>query len=176
MRAFIALPLPEATRTEVERIQRQWREQWLQGKVSWVMPKNFHLTLRFLGDITDRQAKDVAERLPTLKREPIALELTRPLCLPNDRRSVVLTLGATAPPELEALIADLDRALEDLGLDRRDKPFKAHLTLGRVRERAEAGLPEMRPIAFKAAALTLFESRFDPQGTHYEPLKEIALA
>ncbi len=180
MRTFIAIEVPEPARLAASAYQDGWRLLWPAGAVSWTRPEGFHLTLRFLGEIQERQAKDIVERLPALAATaPIPASFTGPMGFPNLRRPGVLALETEAPPALLQVADDLDHALKGLALERRDKPFRAHLTLGRVRNKAIAA-PEPPPfgraITWSAARVVLLQSFLGPGGSRYEELGAVDLA
>ena len=107
--------------------------------MSWVKPDNLHYTLRFLGEVGEDGARRAARGgAPRPRRAARAFDATLGAlgAFPNARRARVIWLGMTEGGEpLVALARALERALARRGFDREaDKPFSAHLTLGRVRE------------------------------------------
>ena len=61
LRAFIAVDISPEIRKELIRIQSELKNS-LKGNISWVEPENIHLTLRFLGQITDKQLEEIKKR------------------------------------------------------------------------------------------------------------------
>lgn len=141
-----------------------------------------HVTLAFLGTTPDERSADVAAAADTAAREVTAfdIELDRPGRFPasGKPRVVWLAIGAGAPALLalgDSLRAELAR--RELAFD--NKPLRAHLTVGRVREDVSlvdaraiaAGVEAMRlpHLRFRADALVVFESKLSPRGPRYTP-------
>jgi 2'-5' RNA ligase len=147
-----------------------------------VKPELMHVTLAFLGTTPDERSADVAAAADTAAREVTAfdIELDRPGRFPasGKPRVVWLAIGAGAPALLalgDSLRAELAR--RELAFD--NKPLRAHLTVGRVREDVSlvdaravaAGVEAMRlpHLRFRADALVVFESKLSPRGPRYTP-------
>jgi len=174
LRAFIAIDLPPAVKAALGDVAATLGGRVPRGAVRWVRPEQMHLTLRFLGDTP-------ADRLPplfvtldglTAGRAPFALHLTEVGCFPNMRRPRVVWVGLGGEEEkLVALVGGLEAALRPLGWPPEDKPFRAHLTLGRVRdERAAQGVDwsaAVPPLPVPVAAVHLIESQLRPEGPVY---------
>ncbi len=178
IRAFIAIDLPPAVKDALGEVARALGERVLRGAVRWVRPEQMHLTLRFLGDTpTDglpavQQAMDAA----AAASRPFALRLGGVGCFPNSSRPRVVWVGLAAPgggdsAPLLALKAALDEALTPLGWPPEDRPFRAHLTLGRVKdERAARGVVwthDVPGLEAPVRAIHLIESQLRPDGPIY---------
>jgi 2'-5' RNA ligase len=137
-----------------------------------------HLTLRFLGDTpldrlpAIRQAMDAA----AMNSQPFEVRLDGLGCFPNHSRPRVIWVGLAAAgggdsAPLLALKTALDEALTPLGWPPEDKPFRAHLTLGRVKdERGIQGVEwtaDVPPLAVAVTAIHLIESQLRPDGPVY---------
>jgi 2'-5' RNA ligase len=89
-----------------------------------------------------------------------------------------------AAPDLAALAAETDRALDPLGLPPEGRPFSPHLTLARIKEpvplqslrEAIAALPSLDFGSFTAASFFLYHSRPGPSGSVYTKLAEFPLS
>jgi RNA 2',3'-cyclic 3'-phosphodiesterase len=154
--------------------------------VSWVKPDNLHYTLRFLGELGEdgaRRAAEAATEAASNAKEFTAA-LGGPGAFPDPRRARVIWIGMSEGGEaLVSLARDLDRALAKRGFGKADKPFTAHLTLGRVREpgrdwtEALAGPRPADPAArFTVDRICVVESRLDPRGSIYTVRARAALA
>ena len=101
---------------------------------------------------------------------------------PTFRRPRIIWLGLDAPPALELLKDRVERMAEGIGIAPEGVPFKAHVTLGRVREgqRLPQGALEQWPAApfepFMVDQAVLFESTLTKQGAEYAPRLTIPLA
>jgi 2'-5' RNA ligase len=179
LRAFFAVELPVSSRdaagVALERIQEAVAEP-----ARWTPAENLHVTLKFLGEIpADRVERLVAGAASKLARvEPFQVGLGGCGAFPNGRAARVLWIGvAQGAARLAGLARKLDAASARIGVERERKPFRAHLTCGRLRrpgpvalERVE--LPEIEP--FTVDEVVLFESRLGSDRTRHVPLARIA--
>lgn len=177
IRAFIAVELPEAVKTTLAALGRELDGRVPPGSVRWVRPEAMHLTLRFLGDTPQEALPGIQAALDGigLRHAPFTLELGRVGCFPNCRRPRVVWVGLAGPDaDRQALLAlkgDIDEGLRPLGWPPEDRPFQAHLTLGRVKD--AAGLDrvnwavEVPALTAPVRAVYLIESRLRPEGPLY---------
>lgn len=133
IRAFIAVPLSVEQRDAVAALQR--RLTGARG-VKWVEPENFHFTLRFLGQVESTVLEHLRNRLQEgFARCPaFPIYLAGVGAFPSRRRPRTVWLGVTkGADELTALAQVANAATVAVGLPPEDRPFQAHLTLGRVK-------------------------------------------
>jgi 2'-5' RNA ligase len=206
IRAFFAIELGEPARRAAADVARRLREAPGGDGVRWVRPEALHVTLRFLGDIEPAQAPRLASRasreLAALR--PFALRLGPVELFPTPSRPRVVALGLEPAGPLVELAGAVERAVVAEGFAPEERPFRAHLTLGRVREarqqaqraarrsRAKGGpplepgrpqgarFPSVAAPAVPAAELAveeavLFRSDLSPAGSRYTPLERVAL-
>jgi 2'-5' RNA ligase len=151
--------------------------------VSWVKRENLHYTLRFLGELERSRAEAACRAGREAVRGMTLFEavLGAPGAFPNFRHPRVLWIGMSeGGPSLVLLARCLDEALRREGFGRPDRPFAAHLTLGRVREpgssasskAAKAIRDERVEGSFRVGALTVVQSQLHPRGSIYTPLAE----
>ncbi|HET9951540.1 MAG TPA: RNA 2',3'-cyclic phosphodiesterase [Candidatus Eisenbacteria bacterium] len=182
IRAFVAIPIGEPWDDYLAALTRDLSR--LVGGVSWVKPGNFHMTLRFLGDLGESgvaRLGDAMARGAEGATAPVA-ELGGIGAFPSLERPRVLWVGlARGGDELLALGRRVNAAIDAAGFERADKPFRPHLTLGRVREGAR-GLEALRgyapPPAPPAAPLdriVVMKSDLHPSGSRYTALREVRL-
>ena len=174
IRTFIAIHLPTDVKAALDDVARHLDSRVPRGAIRWVRPEQMHLTLRFLGD-TD------TDRLPSIQatmdavaagNTPFEMHLESVGCFPNRRRPRISWVGLVGEDAgLSALKKALDEALIPLGRPLENKPFRAHLTLGRVKdERSAAGIDwttDVPPLALIVSALHLIESELRPNGPVY---------
>jgi 2'-5' RNA ligase len=178
IRAFIAIELPPAVKDALGGVARMLGEGLPRGAVRWTRPEQTHLTLRFLGDTpldrltAVRQAMDAA----AAQNRPFELRLGGVGCFPNRSRPRVIWVGLAAAgggdsAPLLALKTALDEALAPLGWPPEDKPFRAHLTLGRVKDergvRGVAWAADAPALSLPVTAIHLIESQLRPEGPVY---------
>ena len=132
-RTFVALPVKVG-----ERFLKR-RDELIDAlggeRISWVDPKRFHVTLRFLGDTEEREVEAIGNAL----REQVILPPVTRLKLDRlgsfgpRKKPRVVWVGFEDPGLFESLKGAVDHALESCGIPTSDQLFRAHLTLGRVR-------------------------------------------
>jgi 2'-5' RNA ligase len=134
MRLFVALDLPAEVRRALDdliaRLQRQCRE------ARWVRAESMHLTLKFIGhaiDSTDAKEFDALRAaLAAIRSDmPVEMRFRGVGFFPNARRPRVAWCGVEASPNLAQIVADIERALEPLGIPREKREFLPHLTIAR---------------------------------------------
>ncbi len=189
IRAFIAIEMADAVRASLSSLQGRLRPHE-HPYVKWVDPKGIHLTLKFLGNIEQQQVSQIEEAISQASQgvSPFQLQLGGLGAFPNLRRPRVIWVAMTG--EIERLVTlqkGIDQALVPLGFAMESRPFTAHLTLGRLRERASPeerkGIGELvMATQFEAATamtvneIILMRSRLTPQGAIYSRIAEIKLA
>lgn len=179
IRTFVAVEVDEASRRELARLLTSFRAS--QADVKWVSPENLHLTLKFLGDIPPEAIGEVVGRLDQVSRgvKPFRLRLGGLGAFPTGAAPRVVWVGVTeGRAELSALAAKVEEALADSAARREERPFSAHLTLGRVRsprnrERLQATMSRLKDFAGPGATvnrMVLFSSDLRPTGPIYTPI------
>lgn len=154
--------------------------------VRWTPEHQLHFTLRFFGDLDraqlDAAARTLAERCPALS--PVSLPLNGLGVFPDWRRPRVLWVGSGAGgEELEEIARRLELAFREAGLGRADKPFKAHLTLGRFREGSRAPSTALEYLRregfatppFPVAEVRLMASELSPRGATHRLVAAVPL-
>lgn len=181
MRAFVAVDLPEPVKSAISEQQRALRMALSKAAehdvdMRWTHPEGIHLTLKFLGEISERQVTQVTDALAGLGSfEPCVLEVKGFGFFPDARRPRVLWVGVEAPSELGQLARCVERACEALGFVPEDRPFAPHLTLARLKvPRPQPSLVALveskRDLVlghFEVSEYFLFESRLSPHGAQY---------
>jgi 2'-5' RNA ligase len=184
MRAFIAIELPESIRTQLGELNSRLRSTRV--KASWVQPDRMHLTLRFLGDITDEQAETLSSLITQACSDVPGFTLT---CgglgaFPNLRRPSVVWAGiGPLEPDLVRVQAASESAARSCGLSAETKPFHPHVTLARIKDpRNAAALVDAihATSAFDAGAfdvshVSLFSSELTPRGAIYTRIREFPM-
>jgi len=139
----------------------------------WIDPENYHLTLRFIGDIDDALARDIAGLLGRVRRRPFELRLDG-LTSFGSRKPRALVASATAVPPLLELQAEQERLLQRLGLEPEGRKYIPHVTLARLRDTSSWQVADylsarghFRSAAFEVSRFVLFSSRSSVGGGPY---------
>ncbi len=184
MRLFVAADLNPEVRARLAGLQDELRG--LPLRVSWARPEGIHLTLKFLGEVPpDRRAAiETALRPAGLGIPPFRLEAEGVGTFPERGLPRVIWVGLGGDTgAAERLQRSIERALEAVGFAPESRPFRPHLTLGRVKGagdgdwravlRRSAGARAGR---FEVREYMLFESRLGPGGAAYTALARFPLA
>ena len=142
-RLFVAVDLSEEARGALGEAQAVCRRR-CDPPVRWVDPRGAHLTLKFLGDVAAERVPALADALAAVAagHAPFQLSTGPAGVFPSPRRPRVLWLGIAGAVEyLEDLQQDVEFALQGLGFPLEGRPYRPHLTLGRVRDGVTGDLP-----------------------------------
>ena len=174
MRAFLAIDLPDPLHAALAEAQQVFRSACRDAR--WTRPEGIHLTLKFLGQISDAQTQQVVEALAQIGPfQPFSVEVKGFGFFPQARRPRVFWAGVAAPAALAELAARVESHMEKIGFAREDRTFNPHLTLARFEvprpqpalEAAVAGRATTSLGNFEASEFFLFESKLSPQGAQY---------
>jgi 2'-5' RNA ligase len=176
VRAFIALELDPRLRAALGELQRQLRPRL--GSIRLVRPEGIHLTLRFLGAAGPAQIETLRPRLATAAAAcpPTEAETAGLGLFPERGSPRVLWLGFALDRPVLELQRECERAARAAGFEPEERSFRAHLTLGRWRERAPR--PELPAASFgktRLETLVLYRSELRPEGAVYTPLARFEL-
>lgn len=184
IRAFVAIEIGDAARDTCAQLIDRLRV--MPARVTWIRPENLHLTLRFLGDVTEAQITTVADYMrPMLAARPSFAAVLRGVgVFPHPRRPSVIWNGfESADNDALAIQRVAEHAAGLIGLAPETRPFEPHVTLGRVRKESQKGgvfdvLLRENPFAtdaFTVDAVSLFSSELTPQGARYTRLHRLTL-
>jgi RNA 2',3'-cyclic 3'-phosphodiesterase len=138
IRAFIAIDLSPEIRRMLDQVTMQLKDRLVDVPIRWVPAENIHLTLMFLGDVSVKNLEMLKKVLQTEVSSQHSFEFSvgGVGAFPNTRHARVVWVGVEAPAELVNVQRGIEMAVSRLGYAREDRPFSAHLTLGRVSRNA----------------------------------------
>lgn len=179
IRSFIAIPLPISAQHTIAEWVEQLKQRQKTG-VRWVHPANLHLTLKFLGDISPAQIPDIQREMQAAAAElcVFTFDLKNIGAFPGLYKPRVIWVGIQAPPALKELHHSLDHRLKSLNFPLEERPFSAHLTLGRISRKAgESDIASLTALlrqphhntltGIPVQTLHLYRSELSPQGPRY---------
>lgn len=178
MRLFVALELP----WELRRRLAMLGGGGIQG-ARWVPAENYHLTLRFIGEMPGYRAEEIDQALAGLKAPGFALTLAGVGTFNKGGRSVSLWVGVERNPSLDHLQSKIETALQRCGVGPERRRFAPHITLARLDNAPESKLAvfvqannlfRSEPVPIEH--FTLFSSRLGKDQAVYTPEVEYALA
>lgn len=176
MRLFVALPLPENIRWQLRLLCSGLPD------VRWVPPENFHLTLRFLGEVDGGVMQDVDAGLAGVRAPGFDLQLTGIGTFGGDKvRS--LWVGVEREPALHHLRDKIESAVVRAGLEPERQKFTPHVTLARAKGAKLPKLPEFlsrhnlfRSDPFPVTHFTLYSSFLSHNGPIYRAERSYSLS
>ena len=184
MRLFVGLDLPPAVVGNLERlIERLRRAATGSGRIQWSPPANLHVTTKFIGEWPEARLGELEAALAALPPgPPIPVSVGQLGFFPNPHSPRVFWCGIQAPG-LGELAAATDRATSGLGIASETRPYSAHLTLARIKDRinpqplnaAIAALPSLDFGAFEARCFFLYRSQLHRTGSVYTKLSGFPL-
>lgn len=184
IRAFVAVELTEGLRQEVAAFQGELKSAGTD--VKWVEPANLHLTLKFLGGIPEEKVPSLTEALTRACAGIPAFTLTLEGigAFPKTTSPRVIWVGMNQGKEpLLALAKRVEEECSRLGFPAEERPFSAHLTIGRTRSPQGIArlIKKLQVAEFRGGTpasverIVLFQSTLSPKGPTYTPLAEIPL-
>ena len=184
MRVFVAVDVGDAVRREVTRVvstlTAKLEAAKTAPKVTWVKPAALHVTIKFLGEVSEADVRRLSAVLePPIDMEPFSVEWRGLGTFPNNRHPRALWLGvingAAKLAEVEAEVSRRIAGAAAFELD--DRAFLPHLTIGRVKMAGEGidwpkvlQAAEVRQASSFVDRVTLYRSELSQFGPNYTGL------
>lgn len=186
IRSFISIPIPAEITSAAKKIIRKLKP--LDDGVKWVPMDNFHLTLKFLGEVDNVEVPALCDaiRKVTDTLEPFELKFSGTGGLPSAEKPRTVFVGVADPTgNLVALVSGLEKQLADLGFKPEPRDYTPHLTLGRTRSNSRRAGDELVAAMEKMGDVSVGEmivgevhlmaSFLDKAGPTYQVMATIAL-
>ena len=184
VRCFLGVPVESETITAVKPLLASLQASAWSRKVRWVEPRNWHLTLVFLGDRTFpfiqhlqaalQSALPGADDVADFSR--VELQGHRISGFP-DAKSRIIALEFNPSDAMVKLKAVIDQVLHAQGVEPERRAFRPHLTLGRVRREQQVQFDPMPcEVGLPIRELKLFKSTLTAEGSEYESLWSLPLS
>ncbi|MBQ7543744.1 MAG: RNA 2',3'-cyclic phosphodiesterase [Synergistaceae bacterium] len=175
IRAFVAVKMPGNCADTLENFLADLRPL---APIRWMRREQFHITLKFLGELPREVIEQVKDALEPLKHfEPFTVGLDYIGAFPNLNAPRVLWLGGKeGASELGRIARKVDEVLsEEAGLEREARKFRAHMTLARLKdsrlpEELVRELGEVPALSFTCGELYPMRSQLTPRGPVYSEL------
>ncbi|MGO4716469.1 RNA 2',3'-cyclic phosphodiesterase [Bradyrhizobium sp. 2TAF24] len=139
----------------------------------WIDPENYHVTLRFIGDIDGLAANEIALTLFRVNRRPFDVTVQGLSSFGGKKPRAVVASVVPCRPLME-LQAELERLMQRMGLDPEGRKFTPHVTLARLRDASNRDVADYLSVrgyfpsrVFTASRFVLFSSRSSVGGGPY---------
>lgn len=180
IRAFFAIELSDSLRKIASQIIEELRSKPEYRKVRWVRTENIHITLRFLGNIHHIQVQEITTKLlqETTKIAPFEVECSAVTPFPSPSKAHIIAIEFLDITEMAKLAGAIERTINPLGFPQESRPFRPHITLGRIRHgHLNVIETNIDPKKAKLAVneMVLFQSVSDDEGVIYNPLARFSL-
>ncbi len=184
MRTFIAIEIPDEVKKQMAEAQGRLKGSGVEA--SWTRPEGIHLTLKFLGEVEESRIPEIMDALTRAVKGTggFRLEITGVGAFPNPKSARVVWIGVSGDLErLTALQSSVEEAMAGLGMEREDRKFTPHLTLGRIkyirlRDAWVSALDAMKDIrlaGFDVDAVSLMKSELKRSGAVYTEIGRVEL-
>ena len=187
LRTFIAVSLSASILAGIEKLMRTFQNDW--GEVRWVEPKNLHVTLKFLGDISLNDLPQLIHAVTQCARRTYSFDLTFQGIgtFPNWESPKTIWIGCReGSEELIRLAETINEGLFSLGYPKEARRFSPHLTIGRCKKLVKKKpVQELMPVfdeqrdrlfgSCSVSEVQIFSSELTRQGPIYDELAAIPL-
>lgn len=184
IRVFFAIDLPAPVKDALAAYLSTLKKQSKSHAIRWSRPENLHITLQFLAEVPPHLIESMVARViealaGTVKETRFSLG--RLHVFPDPYRPRVIVMDVLPQVDLASLSRRIGEGIQTSGMAIEDRPFRAHLTLGRIKQPQGLGLgflndvppPSLGELA--VSEVVLFQSEPEPQGSKYTPLARLPL-
>ncbi len=188
LRLFVAISLPDPVKDEIEKAQRHLRSAFPGKSVRWTKREQFHLTLKFLGNVRQTRVSELisALREACMPLSELQVRVEGMGFFPDARFPRVLWVGVRDRKNLLFRLHEVVEAgVSRVTGERPDERFTAHVTLGRIerirRQDTETLAELVAPISklsfgeWTANKIELIRSQLSSSGSRYTTLATIPL-
>jgi len=182
-RLFIGIKIE--TQHKLELFYSELREKFKTSDINWVPPINFHLTLKFLGDVESNLIDSISSLLSniSLKHNCLILDYNEPGFFGTLSNLKVIWIDFIPNLKLNLLQSSINTSLTDLGFNLENKTYSPHLTLGRVKRFKDEqnfqdifNSKKISPEIINVNGFQLFQSKLKQEGPEYTILNAFKLA
>ncbi len=185
MRIFIALDIPGRIRAHIREFMERARA--LAPEARWARPEGLHVTLKFVGHVSDQKVEEIKNVLAAVKTAPFHVKFESAGFFPTPKSPRVFWIGVEGGAALSELAASIDDATHKLGIAKEERAYSPHLTLARAGSGPD-GQNQLRPLAglleleapphfgtMTAREFFLYQSQPQPGGSKYTKLQRFGL-
>ncbi len=134
IRTFISVPVPQS----VFAVRNSLKETVVTkgAKIKWIPNDNYHLTLKFIGDMPEDEVEKVNQVIKNTisQHSSMSMSISGTGCFPKKERPRIFWVGINGDlSPLQSMVTDLNDALDPMGYPKETKEFVPHLTIARVK-------------------------------------------
>ena len=178
-RLFLAFDLTDEAREVVAGIQKKVKTQFEHSDINWVPPEQFHVTVHFLGETDERMILKLTKQLNEVSYPPqFELFLDGLDAFPDKKEPKTMYVRTSFRTEAFGVVKRSANVLAGLGVPLGKRPWKPHITIGRVKKQAEVFKPreiEVPEVSFDVGHFTLYESQLTHEGSEYSAIETFSL-
>lgn len=185
VRIFFAIDLPVSHKKALGSYLGQLKKKSKTSAIRWTRPENLHITLHFLAEV---KSEDLATLIAKVREElkeahlQVAPNIASLQLFPNPYRPRVIVFDILPQDDLQQLVWHIGRGITACHYVTETRPFRAHLTLGRIKQPHGLNLqflnelPPPRLDAIPLKEVVLFRSEPQADGSRYTPLETLSLS
>lgn len=187
MRLFIGIDPDPAIHERIVAFMSELRRRAPDAR--WVSPDSLHVTLKFIGEVSDSTFNSIRDALQSVQAAPFELRFHGAGFFGRHKSGSVFWAGVDGSAQLPALAAAVNSALEPLGIAAGQQPYQPHLTLARAGSRGgKPNVPVFQQLlntlgpdrerdfgTMTAKEFILYESKLSPAGARYARLERFPL-
>ena len=183
-RVFIAIDISEGARRQAAAHIGGLQCSFTHLRVGWERPEKLHITLKFLGAVSDEQLSAIkgAVRVAALQNSGFTARLAGTGAFPQRGDPRILWIGLEPPAAAVKLTRAIDSVCAKLGFEREKRKFSPHLTIARLREPAASRelaaahrLSAFESTVFPIKEIAIYESKLLHSGSIYSRLAAFLL-
>ncbi len=180
-RVFIAFPISNEAKDELQRIQNELEPLNRRGRIRWSKPEGMHITLAFLGEINEEKIENIKKILENIlkKYSGFSYWLSQIDAFPDKEQANVIVVKVAEEGRASAKIqSELALELKKIGLYCDNHPWHPHITLGRNKSHHHVdGLNSVKvgKIVWKVDKIELIKSELSSEGPKYTILESYSL-
>lgn len=185
IRVFFAIEFSTVTQDELRKVTIAIKKITKSHHIRWTRAENFHITLKFIPSVSTEELYKLETRILSLTKgysSPLTLQTGSCIMFPHFFRPRVLALEVLQEQLLRPIADDISKVCDDLQINCRDtKPFRPHVTLGRISHPKEIALYDLNACSLPAVSpmtinhITLFRSEPQSEGSHYTVIQRFPL-
>jgi len=186
IRSFVAVEFPSSIQDAIISQTTNLRKLYPNHIIRWVKPGNIHLTLKFLGDITQSNLEFIARSLAheAKKVKPFSISFTNLGIFPNPKKPKIIWIGVNSPSILGEFQSKIEALTSRHGIPIEQRRFSPHITLGRISDSNSLDTIENLIIEISSinvstldtvniSAIKIFKSDLKPDGPIYTAIYNI---